>query len=219
MFGNKKADSSLTPKDEEFLMLKIKNAEGLTEVQREFNSLYDSLCNKLWGKLFKKFVPPFDIDGLKDVFQEGWRKVLEKRDNYAENNNVYNWIYTILNNTAIDVLRKEKISDNNIEKNPGSFVYSNKSGEEDSDKMERIPMEDKNIDEEISSEETVAIIMEAIEAIEDDTDRMLIKLRIVEGMKYNEIAQETGMKLSTVHYRVDKEMDRLRPKLKKLLFD
>lgn len=219
IFGNKNTDSSLKPKDEQDLMLKIKEANGLELVQADFNKLYDSLCNKLWGKLFKKFVPPFDVDSLMDVFQDGWRKVIEKRRNYAENYNVYNWIYTILHNTAIDVIRKDKNTENNIEKNPGKDVYRNKDGDEAPDRLERIPMEDKNIDEEISSDESVKIILDTIEGIENETDRTLVKKRIIDGLKYNEIAEDTGMKLSTIHYRIDKTMDIIRPKLKKLLFD
>ena len=219
LFGNKNESASLTPKDEQNLMLSIRNANGLEYVQTEFNKLYDSLCNKLWGKLFKKFVPPFDVDGLKDVFQDGWRKVLEKRKNYAENNNVYNWIYTILQNTAIDAIRKEKISNNIIEKNSTSNVDKDKDENEGNDKLARAASDEKTIEEEIDSNETVQIILETIDAIEDETDRILIKKRIVDGLKYNEIAEDTNMKLSTVHYRIDKVMEILRPKLKKLLFD
>ncbi len=218
IFSSGGRDASLEPKEESELMYKIKLATDIESVREEFNILYKSLSNKLWGKLFKKFVPPFDTDSLKDVYQEGWRKVLEKRSNFNEGSNVYNWIYTIQHNTAIDVLRKEKNSENKFENSPGHNVNKDKS-DDDFDIMKRLPDDNPGIEDEIDSRETVKIIFDAIEAITDETDKLLIKKRIIDGIKYGEIAEDTGIPIATVHYRIDKVLKELRPKLQKLLFD
>lgn len=219
VFGTSgKRKQALEPADESRLMLAIKNAAEIDNARQEFKELYDSLCNKLWSKLYKKFIPPLDMETLKDVFQEGWRKALEKRANFLEGSNVYNWIYTILHNTAIDLIRREKNPEAKFEN------FSNLSVNKDEDRddvgfLARVPSDETSIEDEINSREVLSLISEAIEAIKDETDRKLVKLRLYEDIKYNEIAKLTGIPIATIHYRIEKVMSELRSKLKKVIYN
>ncbi len=213
-----KRKPALEPAEESSLMLAIKNAKDIENVRVEFNTLYNSLCNKLWSKLYKKFIPPLDIETLKDVFQEGWRKALEKRGNFIEGSNVYNWIYTILHNTSIDLIRREKNPEAKFE-NFSSLSVNRDEDRDDVGILARMPSDETSIEDEINTKEVLALIEEAIEAIKDETDRMLVKMRLYEDAKYGDIAKQTGIPIATIHYRIDKAMGEMRTKLKKVIYN
>lgn len=219
VFGTSgKRKQSLEPAEESNLMLAIKNAGDINDAKKEFNQLYDSLCNKLWSKLYKKFIPPLDLDVLQDVFQEGWRKVLEKRGNFLEGSNVYNWIYTILHNTAIDLIRREKNPEAKFE-NFSSLSVNRDEDREEVGILAKMQSDETSIEDEINSREVMQLISEAIESIKDETDKKLVKMRLYDDIKYNEIAKLTGIPIATIHYRIDKAMSELRGKLKKVIYN
>jgi RNA polymerase sigma-70 factor (ECF subfamily) len=215
--GTGKRSRALTAEDECNLMKKIKTAEDISAVDDEFGLLYDSLYRKLWGKLYKRFSTELDIDDLQDAFQEGWRKVLESRSSYMEGSNVYNWIYTILKNTAFDISRKEKKFLNEVEFFEKKNVKNENDGNDDEGMFSILSTDEKNIEDEIDEREVIQIIYDVINGIEDATDREMLKKRVYEGAKFNEIAEEFDIPVATVHYRINQTMNKIKPKLKKLL--
>ncbi len=214
--SNNKNKQQLSVDEEKNLMLIIKNAESVTSVEKEFNLLYNSLVNKLWGKLLKKFNSQLDFDELQDAFQEGWRKVLENRSSYIEGYNVYNWIYTILKNTAFDMSRKDKKTYNEFEISNKSFV----NGSEDDENLNFIDLinsDEKSILENIEEREILKIVYEAIESIEDELDKTLFKMRIIENKNFSVISKEMDLPIATIHYRVNQTLKKLQTKLKKII--
>lgn len=215
--GGSRRKGKLSPEAESSLMLIISRAKDINDVQSEFSALYDNISSKLWGKLLKKFNNIIDLEDIEDAYQEGWRKVLENRKSYIEGSNVYNWIYTIIKNTASDISRKDKKTLNEVEFFSKSNVNVDKDDFEEENMLHIIPSEDKNIDEEISAREVVQVIHETIEMIEDETDRAIIKMRVIEGLKFGEIAKNLDMPIATVHYKVNQTMNKIKPRIKKLL--
>lgn len=214
--GSKRFKNQLTAEDEKNLMLKIRNADSVSVVESEFNQLYNSLVNKLWGKLLKKFNNQLDFDELQDAFQEGWRKVLENRKSYMEGYNVYNWIYTILKNTAFDMARKDKKIYNEFEISNMSFVNSNED-DENLNFIDLIDSDEKSILDNIEEREILKIINDTIESIEDELDKTLFKMRIIENKNFSVISKEMDLPIATIHYRVNQTLKKLQHKLKKLI--
>jgi RNA polymerase sigma-70 factor (ECF subfamily) len=205
----------LTPAEEQECMLKIQSASEIQLVEKDFNQLYDSLSKKLWGKLSKKFIPPFDVEDLKDVFQEGWRKVIENRKYYKDGYNVYNWIYTIIKNTALDFSKKDSFFIKEVEFFKNSNVKDNYNEETEHNKFDIIP-DDTDLIEDLHSKDIIRIINEEIEKIEDELDREIFIKRVVEGIKYNEIAKMMDMPVATVHYRINNLINEMKPRLQKI---
>ncbi|MFP4369681.1 MAG: RNA polymerase sigma factor [Candidatus Kapaibacterium sp.] len=206
--GNKKA-VRLSVDEQKEIMTQISAADDVSKVQELFAKLYDSMVHAHWSVLSKKYIPPLDHEELKDIFQEAWIKVLENRDRYDGKSKVYNWIYIIKKNLIIDSIRKNKKMDRNYNKINGEeedYIYTPWDKNDD-------PM----IDEEIISKETLYIILETIDKIEDVTEKSIIEMRIVRGMKYDDISNTLNIPLTTVHYKANKALDKLRERLGYLL--
>ncbi len=215
--NDKRFKKQLSAQEESALMMKIKNADSVQSVENDFNQLYSSLVNKLWGKLLNKFHSQLDFDELQDAFQEGWRKVLENRKGFIEGNNVYNWIYTIIKNTAFDMTRKDKKILNEFEISNKLFVYRKNEDNEDENMIDMIGSEEKSVVEEIEEREIIKIINDAIESIEDETDKKLLKMRIIENKNFSVISKEINVPIATIHYRVNQTLKKLKNKLEKFI--
>jgi RNA polymerase sigma-70 factor (ECF subfamily) len=209
---------SISPDSLNDIMLSLKNAGDSNQIEIHFNKLYDILLKPLANKLKKDF-HTLDSDSLKDIMQEGWFKVLKHRSSYAEGNNVFNWIYTIIKNTAIDYLRKNKIYSLNIGNSAGSNVNDNDGDFPADYNAVTIASEESEIIKELHSKDVARLVREAIESITDKTEQELVKMKIYDELKYEEIAGLMNMPLSTVHYKINKACKFLRNKLSVLMND
>ena len=200
------------------LMLSLKNAGDTNQIEIHFNKLYDALLKPLVNKLKKDFYS-LDSDSLKDIMQDGWLKVLKHRSRYADGNNVFNWIYTIIKNTAIDYLRKNKIYSASVGNSAGSNVNSYDRDIHAEYNVESVASEELAIINDLHSKDIARLVREAIDSIADDTEKELVKMKIYDELKYEEIAGLMEMPLSTVHYKINKACNYLRNKLSVLMND
>ena len=114
-----------------------------------------------------------------DVVQEVFIKVWKKREEVKEIENKEAWAMTVTRNLALDKLRKKKYRHEPVE--------------------EHYALKDAGMDpaERVQSNDIMIRIKKAINALPDD-QRQVVHLRDVEGYKYKEIADITGLTIEKV---------------------
>ena len=206
----KKETRELNISDQSELMIALKNASSKSEIEQIFNKLYKLTYKKLWLNLSNKFIPPMDNESLADAFQDGWIKVLDKRKTFDSSRNAYNWIFTIIKNQIIDLIRKN--SRYNV------FSYDEDFDKDEDDRfIFQIEDNDPNPDELFIEIEEIALITKAVETIGDETEKMILKKRIYENMKLDEISKELNIPLASVHYKLNRALKKVKPIIENVL--
>jgi RNA polymerase sigma factor (sigma-70 family) len=204
---NKRKKPRLVLSTEEIneLMRKISKARDFGTVEKEFNRLYEATVYRMWDLLSVKFIPPLTEDDIRDIFQEAWVKILNNRNKYNTKYNAFSWIYVIKRNMIIDRIRQ-------INRNLAKRV-----DDEERDIIEEIPETETHFFDEMVSNETVKIIIDAINGIENERDRDIVLRRLVKEQKLEHISEDTGIPLATVFKIIRKRIEEIRPKIEKLL--
>jgi len=109
-----------------------------------------------------------------DVVQEVFIKIWKKREEVQEIENKEAWCMTVTRNLALDQLRKKKYHHESVE--------------------EHYSLKDSSMDpaQQIQSSDIMKQIRQAIDELPDD-QKHVVHLRDVEGYKYKEIAEITGL--------------------------
>lgn len=191
------------------LMLGLKYSSNSYDMEKIFNQLYDNMTKVLWNNFTRKYIPPLNHDEMRDVFQDSWIKVLDSRTSFDDSKKAYTWVYTIFKNMIIDRIRFfDRKKTQSIDKN--------------SDDNEDFQMEfkaDRNSDADFNliRNEKLFHIKKAINELDDDLDRTIIIKRIIEQKKFDEISKELNIPIATIHYKLNKSLDKLRNKLNFLI--
>ncbi len=201
----------LSEAEQNRLMGDISRAGNFRDVEDKFNKLYYSVAYPLWANLANKYIPPLTIEDMKDAFQESWIKIIEARDKYDGKSSAFKWIYVIKKNMVIDKIRSlKRKKEDSIDDN----------GDDESDTIAevlRVKEESPLVDNRMISEETINIIMDAIESIEDDDTREMFKRRIVYGHKFEQISEDMDIPMTTVYKKINKALSFFRPKIQRLI--
>ena len=114
-----------------------------------------------------------------DVVQEVFIKVWNRREEVKEIDNKEAWCMTVTRNLALDKLRKKKYAHEPVE--------------------EHYAIKDSTMDpaQQVQSNNIMTLIKEAINALPND-QKQVVHLRDVEGYKYKEIAEITGLTIEKV---------------------
>ena len=114
-----------------------------------------------------------------DVVQEVFIKVWKRREEVKEIDNKEAWCMTVTRNLALDKLRKKKYSHEPVE--------------------EHYAIKDTTMDpaQQVQSNNIMSMIKEAINTLPND-QKQVVHLRDVEGYKYKEIAEITGLTIEKV---------------------
>lgn len=191
------------------LMFSLKSASNSFELERIFNQLYSNLTKVLWNNLTRKYIPPLNHDEMRDVFQDSWMKVLDSRQSYDDSKKAYTWIFTIFKNMVIDRIRyfdrkkTQSIDNNNDDKEDFHLEF----------KADRNSDADFNV----IRNEKLFHIKKAINELDDELDKVIIIKRIVEQKKFDEISKELNIPIATIHYKLNKSLDKLKTKLNFLI--
>ncbi|MBP3191228.1 RNA polymerase sigma factor [Natronogracilivirga saccharolytica] len=137
-----------------------------------------------------------------DLTQDIFLKVYNKRHLYNASSGLYTWTYQIARNTVLDALRRNKIQRrifwwSDAEEEPVEFD-SGEAGDETLDRRERQKM-----------------LHEALAAL-SEKDRLIITMRDLEGMAYDEIAEIENISVGTVKSRLFTARQRLKKELMRL---
>jgi RNA polymerase sigma factor (sigma-70 family) len=187
------------------LMKTISEAEDFVKVEREFNRLYNATVYRMWDLLSTKYIPPLTEEDVRDVFQEAWVKILNQRSKYNTKYNAFSWIYVIKRNMIIDRIRQVKRS------------LAKRVDDEERDIIEEIPESATSFFDDLTANETVKIITDAINGIDDARDRDIVERRLIHEQKLDYISKETGIPLATVFKIIKRRIAEIRPKIENLL--
>ncbi|HRP02094.1 MAG TPA: RNA polymerase sigma factor [Candidatus Kapabacteria bacterium] len=210
IISNKKK-SNINDEVQTHLMISLKYATNSFEIEKIFNELYNNVTKVLWINLTRKYIPPLNYDEMLDVFQDSWVKVLDSRQSFDDSKKVYTWIYTIFKNMIIDRIRYfDRKKTQSIDRNTSD-------NDNDDRKLEFKADRNSDADFYLIKNEKLHHIKEAINALDDELDKIIIIRRIVEQKKFEEISKELNIPITTIHYKLNKCLDKLRMKLKFLI--
>ncbi len=142
-------------------------------------------------------------EDAKDITQEALIKVYKSIHKFKETSSFSTWLYRIVMNTCKDELKKRKEAtislDKEIQTDDGSMSME-------------IGDERLNPSRIVERNEVSHVVQEAINTL-PDANRMVIVLRDIQGMSYEEISQVIKEPIGTVKSRIN----RGRGQLKKIL--
>lgn len=168
-------------------------------------SAYTELVEKYQRALYfhvMKMVRNKDI--IEDLVQEVFMKAFENLPSYNTKYAFSTWLYRIATNHTIDYLRKKKLQTMSIDE-----PVKTKDGEME---ME-LPDKDMETDREVIRNQRSQIIHEAIENLPDKY-RAVIRMRHMEEMSYQEIADIRDLPLGTVKAHIFRARELLYKALK-----
>lgn len=126
-----------------------------------------------------------DIDNAEDIVQDCFTELWERKDNQTNIADIKPYLYTMVKNRCIDVLRKESLIDCNIEPSDLEGLISDEECEE------------RSYDE--------ARMWTAIDSLPEKC-REVFLLAKRDGMKYEEIADRMNISVNTVKNQMNKAL-------------
>jgi len=179
--------------------LKMNAVEEVTGIEKKLDDATFEIAFK------KHFVPlcaychykfGFDTDLAKDVVQGSFLKLWEARPAISNDLTVKAYLYKIIINSSLDILRKEK---------------KKQDGQKDAGQRMRDGSSSNGIDQndykQLSNE-----IDQAISELPEQM-RRIFQLCRFEGLKYREVADRLGISVKTVETQMSRALLKLRDKL------
>lgn len=185
------AKPGLRPIDELVRLAIIGDGAAFTEL---WDTYVDSIKSYLKGRM--KILDDFYVD---DICSRSFEKAFRQIRSYDPSKSQFStWLTTIARNTAIDTVEQENRTmrqyvsmDSDI--SAGSAAW--RVGSEDDTPLESIIRSEDQVETE-----------KYIEGL-PDIYRQIARMRLVDGLQYKEIAEETGIALNTVRTRIRRAKD------------
>lgn len=169
--------------------------DGDDEAFAEIVSLYEDkvyrLCLRMTG----------NRDDAEDLAQEAFVKAWRGLRFYKQEAAFSTWLYRLTSNVCIDYLRREK-------RRPTQSL----TADDDEKSMIEIPDPAPTPHEQAQTREVRQCVAKAMKQL-DEEFHLVLTLRVVDELSYEEIAQITDLKVGTVKSR----LARAREKLRKIL--
>ena len=159
-----------------------------------YERLYNEYAPRI-GSIAKSFLGVDDVD---DVVQEVMIRIFKGIKKFRGDSQLSTWIHKITVNVCKDILMKYK---------KRKEILTDFSESEEKPYHQPKALED--VFRDTFSEITVEKVLKAIEKLSPE-DRLLIKLRDVDGLSYEEISKIIGKPLGTVKSRLHYARKRLR---------
>jgi RNA polymerase sigma-70 factor (ECF subfamily) len=140
-----------------------------------------------------------------EVFQEAFIKLHRAVERYEPKGKFSTWLYTIVRNQCVDTFRRRKIRQ--------AISLDGKIDEDDRSLLDSIPDESIPSDVLSSAKEIEEILAFALSKLNAD-QREVFLLREREELKFEEIAEITGVSVNTVKSRMRYALETLRRVLK-----
>ncbi len=137
-----------------------------------------------------------------DLTQETFLKAFRSIDSFAGASSVYTWLYRIAKNTCIDAMRKQKTRGDK------------KHVEFDEELLESGQILDGDIEE----RERDSLLKKALSNLNEEM-RLLIVLKHLQQMKYDEISEITGLETGTVKSKLFRARIQLKEELTKVGYE
>lgn len=165
---------------------------GITAFEMLFRTYYQPLCNYAYTFLQ-------DREDAEEIVQSTFLMVWEKRDTLAIRTSVKPYLYAMVRNACLNVIKHEKIK-------------QRYAGEE-------IALADRShdaVNHTIATNELEHRIKEALEELPEQC-RLVFKLSRFEELKYAEIAEQLNISIKTVENHMGKALKIMREQLKDYL--
>jgi RNA polymerase sigma factor (sigma-70 family) len=169
--------------------------------QRAYQQLVDKYQRALYYHILK-LVRNRDV--VDDLVQEAFLKAFDCLESYNRQYAFSTWIYRIATNHSIDYLRKKKLSTLSIDE-----PMQGKDGEMQMELTDEMASTDR----EIIAKQRRKMVREAVEALPEKY-RLVVRMRHMDEMSYEEIAEELGLPLGTVKAHIFRARELLNKHLK-----
>jgi len=177
------------PTDQLLLTLQ---AGDITAFEMIFKTYYQSLCNYAYS-----FV--HDRDEAEEIVQSTFLSIWEKRDNISIHTGVKPYLYAMVRNASLNVLKHEKIKQQHA---TVELAVAERSSESVSRTVMASELEDR--------------IQKALTKLPEQC-RLVFKLSRFEELKYAEIAEQLNISVKTVENQMGKALKIMREQLKDYL--
>ncbi len=137
-----------------------------------------------------------------DITQDSFLKVYRKRHLYNGKSSLYTWTYQIAKNTVRDALRRYRLQ--------RRLFWWDESDKDNIEPTEFVSSEEGN--NTLDSRERKRLLHEALARL-PDRDRLIITMRDLEGMSYDEISDVENVAAGTVKSRLFNARQKLRKEL------
>ena len=182
-------DNQITDNDkEDDKQDRIELVQRAVEGDKEaFTNLYMLTYSEVYH-IVKVFI--HNEDTAQDIVQDIFFKLFESSRSLPDNFQLKSWFYKVARNAAVDYLRHLQVEDKY------KFLMA--------EAMISVPDVDEEIDEQVYDKVNLAI-----ESLPKQC-RLIIKLNVLEGKKYLEIAEELGITINTIRTQVSRGYKKLR---------
>jgi len=172
----------------DLLLLKIKDNDS-----KALDELYDASASILYRCAFSYLKNKEDSeDALSDTFY-----LIVKNINKFKGKNGFNWIYTIIKNVSLNMLKKRE------------YDYIDPSNEEDINKYNLAEEEKKKTNEKLGE------VMVVAKDILKPNELNILMLHTMDEMKFKDIADILGMIEATVRWKYNNALGKLRSELER----
>jgi RNA polymerase sigma-70 factor (ECF subfamily) len=163
-----------------------------TAFEMLFRTYYQSLCNYAYT-----FIQ--DRDDAEEVVQSTFLSVWEKREALEIHTAVKPYLYAMVRNACLNLLKHEKIKQRHV---AGELAVAERSVE--------------SVTRTVMASELEVRICKAMEQLPEQC-RLIFKLSRFEELKYAEIADQLGLSIKTVENQMGKALRIMREQLKDYL--
>lgn len=139
---------------------------------------------------------------VEDIIQESFITLWEKRDSIKPNKSVESYVFVIVRNRCLNVLKKQKLEDGKIELDNLNVIELQYLYQ-----LDFTEKEDKSMEEML-----IASFQSAVEELPDKMKQVFTKCKI-EGQKQKEVAKELGISLKMVEKHISKAKQQICEKL------
>ncbi len=170
-----------------------------------FSKLICGYEQKLFAFAYRMLSDSHDAE---DALQEALLRAYRKIDSFSGDAAFSTWLYTILNNVCLDVLRKRKRTGDK------THLSINQTSREEDEYELQIEDDAPGPYDSYRKKAAMQALQQAIDQLSEE-HRAVIVMRDIDGLEYDEIAKITGASLGTVKSRISRGRLALRKILEK----
>jgi RNA polymerase sigma factor (sigma-70 family) len=166
----------------------------LTSAWNRFYSIYDVLIR---GYVATRRMPPAELE---DCVQEVWLAVARGLTEFEHPRNrpgLRAWLYTLVRAKTAEVLRKRARFHSGMV--PSTDVQ-----------LQLIPADGEHTSRQMWTRLLVQALLDDVQASQPDEDHQILRLKLLEGRRTGEIAEQLGLAPRVVRYRFRRVLRRIR---------
>ena len=163
-----------------------------------FEKLIEAYQKKIFNLAFRIVG---NYDDASDLTQEAFIRIFKSIANFKEQSSFSTWVYRITTNVCLDEIRKKK--------NRRMLSLDEEIQVEDGEMKRQVVSGDPLPDEVAEKEELRSIVSNAINSLPEE-QRLVISLRDIQGLRYDEISEVLDCPSGTVKSRINRARQALK---------